>query len=184
MVHQVDQATGSLLMDRIVPGTSLLEVHGLEDESFTIWCSLRRLIPAAPSDGLLTAEDYYPPSRRLSQLLETAPEPRFLHGDLHHENILWGDGRWWAIDPKGLWGDPAWEAAAFLRNPYQLFHHLDDLAAWTLQRIHQLALEIGCDAGRIWAWAMVDVESDEPEPGSSWTMYRSALPDLEREFSP
>ncbi|MEZ5667959.1 MAG: aminoglycoside phosphotransferase family protein [Alphaproteobacteria bacterium] len=41
-----------------------------------------------------------------------------LHGDLHHENVLFDAGRGWlAIDPKGALGEPAWEAGAALRNP-------------------------------------------------------------------
>jgi streptomycin 6-kinase len=41
-----------------------------------------------------------------------------LHGDLHHENILADEqGRWRAIDPHGLIGDPAYDAANFYGNP-------------------------------------------------------------------
>lgn len=41
-----------------------------------------------------------------------------LHGDLHHENILAdAAGRWRAIDPHGLIGDPAYDAANFFGNP-------------------------------------------------------------------
>ncbi len=40
-----------------------------------------------------------------------------LHGDLHHDNVLVHKGKWIAIDPKGLWGDPAYELANALRNP-------------------------------------------------------------------
>lgn len=40
-----------------------------------------------------------------------------LHGDLHHENILSdGAGKWRAIDPHGLIGDPAYDAANFFGN--------------------------------------------------------------------
>jgi streptomycin 6-kinase len=41
-----------------------------------------------------------------------------LHGDLHHENIISGeDAVWRAIDPHGLIGDPAYDAANFFGNP-------------------------------------------------------------------
>ena len=40
-----------------------------------------------------------------------------LHGDLHHYNILSAEREpWLAIDPKGIVGEPEYEAAAFLRN--------------------------------------------------------------------
>jgi streptomycin 6-kinase len=41
-----------------------------------------------------------------------------LHGDLHHENIISHEGTVWrAIDPHGLIGDPAYDAANFFGNP-------------------------------------------------------------------
>ena len=45
-----------------------------------------------------------------------------LHGDLHHENILYAgqDRGWLAIDPKGLMGEPAYEVANIFCNPVPL----------------------------------------------------------------
>ena len=37
----------------------------------------------------------------------------FLHGDLHHDNILRNGNEWLAIDPKGIVGEPEFEIAAF-----------------------------------------------------------------------
>jgi len=42
-----------------------------------------------------------------------------LHGDLHHDNILFGARGWLAIDPHGLIGDPAYDAANLLYNPLE-----------------------------------------------------------------
>lgn len=42
-----------------------------------------------------------------------------LHGDLHHDNILSGARGWLAIDPHGLIGDPAYDAANLLYNPLE-----------------------------------------------------------------
>ena len=44
---------------------------------------------------------------------------RVLHGDLHHDNILLGERGWLAIDPKGLMGDPAFDAANLFYNPLE-----------------------------------------------------------------
>lgn len=52
------------------------------------------------------------------QLLETMDEQVPLHGDLHHGNILFSPRSWVAIDPKGLWGDPAYEVASCFINPW------------------------------------------------------------------
>lgn len=40
-----------------------------------------------------------------------------LHGDLHHDNILFAGDRWLAIDPKGLIGNAAYEYANSFQNP-------------------------------------------------------------------
>jgi streptomycin 6-kinase len=55
----------------------------------------------------------------LSELLATTTDPRPLHGDLHHDNVIGGGGRGWrVIDPKGLFGDPVFDGANLFRNPY------------------------------------------------------------------
>lgn len=44
-----------------------------------------------------------------------------LHGDIHHENIRHHKGRGWlAIDPKGLLGERAYDAANTLCNPHSM----------------------------------------------------------------
>ncbi|WP_394677470.1 aminoglycoside phosphotransferase family protein [uncultured Sphingobacterium sp.] len=52
------------------------------------------------------------------RLLSDQTERYVLHGDLHHENILYSDlnGRL-AIDPKALYGDRAFDFAKILCNP-------------------------------------------------------------------
>lgn len=70
--------------------------------------------PAHPdhADDLLWAADL------ARELLGTQTDVMPLHGDLHHENILSHDGmEWHAIDPHGLIGDPAYDAANFFGNP-------------------------------------------------------------------
>ena len=53
----------------------------------------------------------------LTRLLDTAPPPVALHGDLHHGNVLCGPTGWVAIDPKGLVGDPCYDTANLFLNP-------------------------------------------------------------------
>lgn len=55
-----------------------------------------------------------------SRLLSNQTELCVLHGDLHHENILYSDvNGWLAIDPKALCGDRAFDFANILCNPYK-----------------------------------------------------------------
>jgi streptomycin 6-kinase len=51
------------------------------------------------------------------RLLANPRELRPLHGDLHHDNIMHGPRGWLAIDPKGLIGDPGFDAANLFYNP-------------------------------------------------------------------
>lgn len=50
------------------------------------------------------------------RLLANPHAIRPLHGDLHHENILFGPRGWLSIDPKGVLGDPAFDAANMFYN--------------------------------------------------------------------
>lgn len=52
------------------------------------------------------------------QLLDAQTDIRPLHGDLHHDNIVFGGERGWlAIDPQGLIGDAAYDVANVFGNP-------------------------------------------------------------------
>lgn len=75
-----------------------------------------------------------------------------LHGDLHHDNILNSTRGWLAIDPKGVLGDPGFDAANLFYNPL-------DRTALCLdpQRIasmaETLARPVGEAPGRVLDWA-------------------------------
>ncbi|PSJ59744.1 aminoglycoside phosphotransferase family protein [Pseudaminobacter soli (ex Li et al. 2025)] len=51
------------------------------------------------------------------RLLSNPHDLRPLHGDIHHENIMHGARGWLVIDPKGVLGDPAFDAANLIYNP-------------------------------------------------------------------
>ncbi len=88
-------------------------------------------------------------------LLSSMTAEIFLHGDLHHDNILKNGETWVAIDPQGIIGEPAFEAAAFD------FMYVKELANNNLvkqvmeARIHQLAQKANLDAQRIKDWVFV-----------------------------
>jgi streptomycin 6-kinase len=54
---------------------------------------------------------------KAAELLSSTTQECLLHGDLHHDNILQNGHHYISIDPKGVWGEPAFEVAAFIRNP-------------------------------------------------------------------
>jgi streptomycin 6-kinase len=78
------------------------------------------------------------------------------NGDLHHENILLDarHGRWLAIDPKGLAGEPAYETGALLRN--QLPDPWDSARARRMlaRRVDQLAEQLGLERVRLRGWGL------------------------------
>lgn len=76
---------------------------------------------------------------------------RPLHGDLHHDNVLHGPRGWLAIDPHGVLGDPAYDAANLLYNPLERQDLRTDPA-----RARRLAEALGPAVGRpaqaVMAW--------------------------------
>jgi streptomycin 6-kinase len=85
-------------------------------------------------------------------LLAAAPSPVILHGDIHHGNILdFGERGWLAIDPKGLYGERAFDYANVFSNP-------DFAAALAPDRLARRATTIAAAAGldrrRLLQWAL------------------------------
>jgi streptomycin 6-kinase len=74
---------------------------------------------ARAADGSATlADGLYGDGAAMAQiLLDDQRDVRPLHGDLHHDNIIHGPRGWLAIDPKGVFGDPAYDAANLFYNP-------------------------------------------------------------------
>lgn len=101
------------------------------------------------------------------KLLITAIPDVFLHGDLHHDNILQNGNDWVVIDPKGVIGEPAYEVAAFIRNPMpELLNHAD-VPNIIHNRVTRFAELLELPSQRIidwcfvqavlaWAWALED----------------------------
>lgn len=78
----------------------------------------KSLFKKAKADHAAGKKSIYVEAAELAERLLSDPyELRPLHGDLHHDNILHGPRGWLAIDPKGLLGDPGFDAANFLFNP-------------------------------------------------------------------
>lgn len=124
-----------LLLERAMPGASLKSYFpDKEQESIKIACGVIKKLHQAniptPHNFLhikdwLTALDndwnipnhYLQKARRLrNQLLQISKPDVFLHGDLHHDNILQNGDDWVVIDPKCLIGSPMNEIWAFVMD--------------------------------------------------------------------
>ncbi len=87
-------------------------------------------------------------------LLSTTSRTVLLHGDLHHDNILSSQrSPWLAIDPHGVIGDPAFEVAGFMRNPYPGVMKLQNVKAIMKNRIDVFSGILYLEKRRIWGWS-------------------------------
>lgn len=134
--------TRAILMEHC-PGPSLgdLARAGQDDEATDMLCSVIQTLHAARPDptGLEPLASRFAPLTTASldgdlalaagiarDLLANPAPAQALHGDLHHDNVLQSARGWLAIDPKGVWGDPAYEPANAFRNPEGLGERLFD----------------------------------------------------------
>ena len=89
------------------------------------------------------------------ELLDSAPPPRLLHGDLHYGNVLAAARRpWLAIDPKGAIGEPAVDVGYLVCNPSpHLLAARRPPARVLADRLAFLPAALGLDRARIAAYA-------------------------------
>lgn len=178
-LHDADLAGGVLLLERIIPGTMLVD---LPDDAIAteIAADVMRQLWRPPP-----AEHAFPTVQRWSRALDTLrdrfdggtgplpenmvtlaqslfaelfasmAEPVVLHGDLHHANILAAERQpWLAIDPKGIVGEPAYEVGALLHNPLPQLLAQPDPRRTLMRRVDILSERLGFDPQRMIAWGV------------------------------
>ena len=173
VVRALEQTDGAVLLERLVPGTCLVE-NGNDDEATSIIADvIRRMSPgplpvSAPTiESWSQAFDRYLEAGALSiprPMVETAQNTyrelcasqattRLLHGDLHHHNVLFDSRQGWvAIDPKGVVGELAYEVGAALRNPCERAELLTAPTA-IRKRVDRFSRVLELDATRVLGWA-------------------------------
>lgn len=192
-----DPETGSVLMPRLKPGVHLSRVELTDLEATDVCADLilrLRETPRIKSPSLYSFFDGFQARDRMSEdavvivnrLFDTVEEQTLLHGDLHHYNIVKSGENWVALDPKGIWGDPAYEVVAFMRNPVPELLDPSTLRA----RLHRFAERLGNPPERLWGWSFVQtVRSGQwAEEGgdfqTSWRCAAESLHQLRDEFWP
>ena len=104
-------------------------------------------LQAAPPDAVLAQATHIG-----RQLLAQPQAQHVLHGDLHQANVLRAaDGRWKAIDPKGVVGERGFELAVLLCNPEWPWP--SDQVLWTAAQ--QIAEASGLPLPRLLQWTAV-----------------------------
>ncbi|RSK27601.1 kinase [Bacillus sp. HMF5848] len=166
-----DAEQGAMLLERLSPGIMLADEKDEElvlHEYANVWRALRRPVPADVTfptimdwaSGLTRYQANYrhddgPIAKDLivladtffRELTETCDEPELLHGDLHHENILYAEDRGWlAIDPKGLVGDRYFDTVSFLVNHLHTKPNPKDVLTF---RVDFLVKNLGLDRVRL-----------------------------------
>lgn len=111
---------------------------------------LRAGHPALPRGVTSAAGDL------LDELLATSAEPVLCHGDLHHGNVLRGPDGAVAIDPRGVWAEPALDVGVALLNPLGTLP-VDSASLRPLleRRLALICPPMGVDADRGRGWTAV-----------------------------
>lgn len=167
----------ALLIQQAIPGTTLKSFYP-DQINFVMDCyvdTIKRLhdkrLPAKHSyhhisDWLKAIDKLKPnqpcPAHLLeiaislkNALLATLTTEVFLHGDLHHDNILKNDDQWLAIDPKGIIGEAEFEIAAFDFMYITELVNQADIKVLFESRVNLLAQKANLNAQRIKDWVFV-----------------------------
>jgi streptomycin 6-kinase len=192
---EFDCGRGFLLMERLTPGKMLTslkdEEHAARIAAGVMRALWRPLPPKHPfpivaqwADGLKKLRFRFDggtgpfPLRLVAMadslfkdLLSSSEPPVLLHGDLHHFNVLSTERNGWlAIDPKGVSGERAYEAGAFLRNPSSAIFKNPRIQR---MRTQILAEELGLDKDRILGWSVAQAVL------SAWWSFEDSAGDWE-----
>jgi streptomycin 6-kinase len=165
-----DEQIGCMVLEHLTPGTPLSKIDDDEEAThiFTEVVNSMKRTPPVQTD-FPTLEQWATGFARLrsrfeggtgplppgmveraetlyQHLLQTTTDRILLHGDLHHDNILRNGAAWTAIDPKGVMGDPCFEAVAFLRNNWPKQGNPYDVLK---KRIDTICRKLGYDKRRV-----------------------------------
>ena len=162
---RADPTRRALLLERARPGTDLATLNSAAATAIAIEVASSLWRPA--NEPFRWIGDYgprwlaraTPESPAAQRLLDRArimfarldvDSRTLVHGDLHHHNILDAGGRYVAIDPKPMLGEPEFDVPPFLWNPLGSQMTLAEtefrLAAFT---------GAGLDDTRMRAWALI-----------------------------
>ncbi|HEX6130154.1 MAG TPA: aminoglycoside phosphotransferase family protein [Actinomycetota bacterium] len=169
---------GATLLERAVPGTSLLDDAYEQRAMMLAAAVLERLWIHDPggvttveqeagrwADTLVERNDWHgrPVAPGLvdeavgvlRELVPSQREARLLHGDLHLGNVLSAAReRWLAIDPKPLVGEREFDVTALVRDKQPELLEDRDAPARLQRRFDRLSDRLGCDRGRLRGWSI------------------------------
>ncbi|MCT2535449.1 aminoglycoside phosphotransferase family protein [Aquibacillus koreensis] len=168
-VLEWDAEGGGMLLEQLIPGQMLVgEEEGQAIQHFvTVWQAIRCPVPDGldcpkimdwakgldryledhPNDtGPIDKETIKRAQGYFKEIFDTSDGSELLHGDLHHQNILYSEEKgWMAIDPKGVVGDPYFSFTAFMVNE---IHNKPSPKERFIARANRLIEMLELDRGR------------------------------------
>ncbi len=160
-----DRSRRAALIERAQPGTDLSELPEDDATAVAVSVGLRLWRPAGPpfrwiGDQIprwldnaeragVVDRELLRRARDVHASLEVG-RSTLVHGDFHHHNILDAGGRYVAIDPKPMLGEPEYDVPSFLWNPCFSPMRLD-----VTERRIAAFVAAGLDEARIRAWTLI-----------------------------
>lgn len=154
----LNSTKNALLLERLLPGYSLKTyLPERKNDARTIAChvlkkmylspfsltqknsfpSITDLLKILENDWDLSSE-YLIKARFLKdKLLKTSQPFNFLHGDLHHDNILAHGNEWITIDPQGIIGPLISETWAFVIDPISDTQFIAEYFKYPLESVRE-----------------------------------------------
>jgi streptomycin 6-kinase len=169
----------AMLTRRAIPGAPLSDLvrAGRDDEATEVLCTVAAALHARGAAGgnWTTVEEWGAGFERHRQnaladrlpseivgeaervfldLCRSQSKRVLLHGDPHHDNIVYDERLGWlSIDPKGVLGEREYELGAALRNPAGLSEVFTDPdVMW--QRVRTMCALLGADPDRVLRWCL------------------------------
>jgi streptomycin 6-kinase len=162
-----ERARRALLIERARPGGDLAQLPEDEATAVAVDLGLRLWRPAAAPFRWIgdhvprwleqagrtggPAATLIPSARALLEAIDVG-RSTLVHGDFHHHNILDAGGRYIAIDPKAMLGEPEFDVAPFLWNPIE-----EEITLEVAERRLTAFAEAGLDEARMRAWSVIRV---------------------------
>jgi len=181
MVHLIDadETASIMVLERVTPGSMLHDLVDDDAEATRIGADTMLRFWRAPTrpDNLHPLEQWarallhYDPAARPNLpeiptdlihraatigrgLIDTPRNVSLLHGDVHHQNILWSHNHGWVtIDPKGLIGERGYEVGTWMMNKWG-FPLAGNFLELANRRLDIFAGILGEDRDRLVHWSV------------------------------
>lgn len=171
-VFDINTSFNALLLEQATPGYLLKDHHPKKiDDTIQIYANVVKAIASQSfpdnkyhhvskwCDAIDRIQDeriekkFIDKAKQLrSKLLNSTEKEYLCHGDLHLENIIQHGSSWVCIDPKGIIGEMAFEAAAFDLINKQEIKDTSTIADKIIARITLLSTDLALEITRLSSW--------------------------------